>query len=234
MDFDRAVRSVVDQITEELRDRAVADVNALRAAGRLSWDGLLAVLADRSAGEDRLRAAWLLGRLDGSALAPLLIALADPDHALRAEAARALGSLDSPEAIPALVQALRHDADAATREAAAWALGLIGTDDVIDPLLESLADSAETPSVRGQAAESLSGARNARAIPSLIAALDDPSPEVRYWAAFALGELSAQDALPALERLAANDTAIADRHGSVADEARAAIAIIRSDDGVHE
>lgn len=233
MDFDQAVQSVIDRITEELRDRTVADMDALRAAGYLSWDGLIAALADRSAGKHRLLAAWLLGRLEElGALAPLLGALVDPDAALRAEAARALGSLASPEASPSLVRALRQDADERTREAAAWALGLIGDDDVIEPLLEALGDTSEVPAVRGQAAESLSSQHNARAIPSLIAMLADPSPEVRYWCAFALGELGARAALPALERLAATDTAIASGHGCVAEEASAAIALIRGDSDV--
>lgn len=231
MDFERAVQSVIDRIAEGFRDSTIADVEALRAAGHLSWEGLIAVLTDRAAGAHRLRAAWLLGRLgEPSALAPLLGALEDPEAALRGGAAYALGSLANPGAIPALARALRHDSDGQVRADAAWALGLMGEDEVIDPLLEALGDAAELPEVRGQAAESLTGPGSARAIPGLLAALTDPSPAIRYWCAFALGELGAREAVPALEHLAATDTAIATGHGSVADEARSALASIRGGD----
>jgi HEAT repeat protein len=41
----------------------------------------------------------------------------------------------------------------------------------------------------------------------LIGLLDDPSPEVRFWAAFATGSLRYHPALPALKQLARTDTA---------------------------
>ncbi len=38
--------------------------------------------------------------------------------------------------------------------------------------------------------------------------LDDPSPEVRFWCAFALGQIGARSALPALRQLVASDEAV--------------------------
>lgn len=226
--FNVAVQQVIDAIAEGFRERTEANVAALRSAGRLSWDGLVAALADRSAGDDRQRAAWLLGRLGrAGALAPLQAALADDDAGLRAEAARALGSLAHAAAIDPLARALRHDLDTNVRAAAAWALGLIGDAGGIDPLLAALDDGDEDPAVRGHAAEALTGPRDSRVIPHLIAGLADRSPEVRYWCAFAAGELGAIEALPALEHLAATDRTTAANHGPIADEARAAIALIR-------
>lgn len=228
--FESAVQRVIDAIAEGFRDRTVADVAALRRAGRLSWDGLIAAVADAGAGEDRQRAAWLLGRLGRpDALEPLVRALDDLHAGLRGEAARALGSLAHPAAVGPLAHVLRADRDPTVRTAAASALGLIGDPATIDPLLAALDDVAEDPMVRGQAAESLTGPRDRRAIPSLIAGLADRSPEVRYWCAFAVGELGAAEALPALAHLAATDREVAGAHGSVADEARAAIALIRGD-----
>jgi len=58
-----------------------------------------------------------------------------------------------------------------------------------------LADRNEDPRVRGLAAEALTEAGERRAVPSLIAVLGDPSVEVRFWAAFALGELGNPAAL---------------------------------------
>lgn len=59
----------------------------------------------------------------------------DPDPRIRGEAARSLGTLDSPQAVPSLITVLQTDADADTREAAAYALGLIGDPRGIDPSL---------------------------------------------------------------------------------------------------
>lgn len=226
--FDEAVQRVIAAIAPELRHRTEADVAALRDAGRLTWDRLVATIADGGIVSDlRQAAAWLLGRLERpEALGPLVGALGDADPALRAEAARALGSLADPAAVAPLAGNLRDDRDPSVRAAAAEALGLIGDAAAVDPLLATLADVAETAEVRGHAAEALLGPREPRAIAPLIAALADPSPELRYWCAFALGELGAHAALPALERVAADDPTIS-RHGSVADEARAAIAAIR-------
>ena len=47
------------------------------------------------------------------------------------------------------------------------------------------------------AAEALADLRDGRAVAPLLAALEDPAAEVRYWAAFALGELGDPQALPA-------------------------------------
>jgi len=90
-----------------------------------------------------------------------------------------------------------------------------------------LADRNEDPRVRGLAAEALTEAGERRAVPSLIAVLGDPSVEVRFWAAFALGQLGDPAALRALERLAETDDAELPGWRSVKDEAADAIERIR-------
>jgi HEAT repeat protein len=106
---------------------------------------------------------------------------------------------------------------------AAHSLGLLGDHRAVDPLLARLADTSEDPRVRGFAAEALTGPGDRRAVPGLIAALADPSAEVRFWAAFALGELGDPAALSALRQLAQNDQAALPGWRSNSDEAAAAI-----------
>jgi len=106
---------------------------------------------------------------------------------------------------------------------AAHALGVLGDHRAVDPLLAKLADRTEEPRVRGFAAEALTGPRERRAVPLLIAALDDPSVVVMFWATFALGELGDSPEFGALERLAQTDDAVLPGWRSVKDEAAAAI-----------
>lgn len=224
-DFDEALQRVVEQVAPDYRHRAQGDVDALRATGVRSWEQLVALLHD-GGGDNRARACWVLSRLgDRRALRHLLAALNDPDPQLRAEAARSIGTFDSPRAVPFLARTLRGDPDGDTRLAAAYALGLINGERAIDALLEAVTDVGEAARVRGMAAEAL--ARTARAVPTLIAALADPLVEVRFWAAFALGQTGDPAALPALERLAATDDVVLPGWGTVKQEAAAAIEIIR-------
>ena len=62
-----------------------------------------------------------------------------------------------------------------------------------------------------------------------IEALQAPEPEVRFWSAFALGQLRDRGALPALERLATTDRAVVPGWWAVTEEARDAITAILSD-----
>lgn len=228
-DFEQAVERVITSMAPDFQESVRADIGVLRDRGVSSWPELVAVLSDQSAGQDRAIACWLLARIGGEpAFAPLVVALHNPDPLLRAEAARALGVLDNPQAVPELITALRTDPDADTSIAAAHSLGLLGDHRAVDPLLAVLADPSADPRLRGFAAEALIGPGERRAVPPLIAALADPSAEVRYWAAFALGQLADPAALDALERLAQTDEAIVPGCGSVKEEAAAAIKSIRA------
>jgi HEAT repeat protein len=85
--------------------------------------------------------------------------------------------------------------------------------------------------VRGQAAEALGNIffweGGGPAVEPLIAALGDSSSEVRFWSAFALGQIRARQALPILGQLAATDDAIVPGWWSVKMEAADAVTTIR-------
>jgi HEAT repeat protein len=130
--------------------------------------------------------------------------------------------------LAALVDVLRQDSDAQMREAAAYSLWPLDDQGAVEPLLATVADADEAPGVRAQAAETLGYLGDRRAVPPLIAALADPAPEVRFWSAFALGGLADPRALPMLERLVAEDQAIAPRWWSVRREADDAAEAIQS------
>jgi len=181
-------------------------------------------------GSLRSLAIWALGRQKtDKARRPLIAALADPDISLRGEAARSPGVLGARRAAGRLIQVMRGDPDASVRMFAAHALGSLCGPKAVSALREVLANQGEEAKVRGEAAESLGGCFASEAIPDLIAALKDQSPEVRFWSAYALGHMKAESALAALESLAASDHALVPGWWSVAREAADSIEIIRSD-----
>jgi HEAT repeat protein len=127
--------------------------------------------------------------------------------------------------------------DPADRQAALHALGMVeprrrSTQRLITrTLLAHLADPDEAPAVRGEAAEQLgcwwpgSGELRRDVVANLLAGLDDPAPDVRFWCAYALGTLRVRRAIPRLRELV-GDPAVADQFWSVGEEAVWAIMTI--------
>lgn len=127
-----------------------------------------------------------------------------PEPSVRASALRALGNLDDPRALTALVAAVR-DADVAVRLAAVQGLHghvtqeATGTDmRSVDVLVGALNDDAAE--VRAAAAESLdtSNPIAGKAVAALVAAVDDADHVVRRAAVGALGSIRDAAAFDAL------------------------------------
>ena len=119
------------------------------------------------------------------------------------------------------------------RAMAAWALGFQSQGhQAAGSLLRTLADSDEEADVRAHSAEALGhlanqlGEHEPEVLAALLHALRDGSAEVRFWAAFALGNLGDDAAIPALERLAARDVESVPGWWSVRKEANDSIAQI--------
>lgn len=122
-------------------------------------------------------------------------------------AARALGSFDPPQIVPALIAALDDEQDAVRAEAANR-LGSSRDARAFRPLLAALSDPAGN--VRGGSASHLGGFGDLRAVQPLIGCLDDPDPYVRMAAAKSLGELGDVSAVePLIRRLEDGDQAAA-------------------------
>ena len=163
---------------------------------------------------------WLLGNVGGARVESALLAvLRGPRRSLWMQAAASLSMIGTSRVVPALQQTVRHgDAWAGRREAAAYTLAWIDPkgqrDRVISTLLDVLG-SDDAPRVRAQAAESVAqhlrlrkGRTRARAERVLIEHLADPSADVRFWCAYALGTIKAVDAVPALRELARDRTMV--------------------------
>ena len=87
------------------------------------------------------QAASALVAIGAPAQGSLMKTLSAPAWIARRNAAWALGALNTSEAVPALIEALK-DTDAGVREQVAWALGAIGDRRAVDGLIGALGDTA--------------------------------------------------------------------------------------------
>lgn len=227
--FPDKLAAVVQHIAAEGRPRTQALVDAVIRAGAVSEQSLVALLQDRG-GAARLRAdiAWLVPRLQiADAHAVLEPMLDDPAEDVRRASAEALGVVAHDGSVDALLRVIERDPSRAVRFAAIHALGLFSAPRATPTLSRVLHDPAEDGELRAVAAESLAHCASEAAVDTLIAALDDADAEVRYSAAYALGEQGNPRATPRLAESAAHDRAVT-RWGAVAARAAEAIAAIRA------
>jgi HEAT repeat protein len=229
-EFQSKLRWLVSNLPPDLRVRAEHDISTLLRARIDSFELLVSALQDpQMAINLRIVACWVLGQLrDKRDVNVLLSAFNDQDSRLSWEAAKSLAIVRSKRALRPLIITLVEAEDSNKRQAAAYALGWLCDKRAVEPLLKTLTQRSEDERVRSQAAESLGFLKDKRAAGPLIVALKDPSTEVRFWSAFALGQLGDRRALPQLKRLATTDKTILDGWWEVSKEASDAIACIRA------
>jgi HEAT repeat protein len=126
-----------------------------------------------------------------------------------------------------LIRTLENGGRALNRFAAAYVLQFVTSKKTISALERRVRDKRENASVRGAAAESLAHVHRRNSHNVLLSGLKDRSREVRFWCAFALGEMAEARAIPILERLAKTDRREVKGFHSVAQEAKDALANIR-------
>jgi HEAT repeat protein len=127
----------------------------------------------------------------------------DFDADEREEAAEKLGEIGDPAALPALRAATR-DPDDKVREAAAEALGLLADPAAGTDLAALLRDPEKK--VRREAVKALGLIGDAERVVDLLPLLGDRSSDIREETAEALGRIGSPLALPALQRLATEDS----------------------------
>jgi HEAT repeat protein len=242
--------SWLDRAASPIPERLAPVLEAMHGAGRVETEAGLRLLDERGvydkddlnralydeteASDVREVAAWVLGRVgDRRDSTTLARSLGDVQPSVvRRAAVQALGLLPSPAASGALIARLDEDPEHEVRAAAAAALGTLGSRDGVDPLCRLLADPSEDDELRGFSAEALGhvlafGSRWIKPLEVLRAALTDQSPNVRFWAAFALGEAGDISDVARLQQLEADDAEVFGC-ATVADEARDSIEQIRA------
>ena len=150
-------------------------------------------LAQRSTGDARWWAVRALAHTGGTeAVATVAAALDDPDPALRAAAALALGHLSarSPEAVTAVLPALAAhlaDSDGFVRGAVVDGLALSGAAAL--PALADVLFHSENEGARSRAAAALRALRSEEAAPLLFRFLNDPNHLVHTYCYEALDDM---------------------------------------------
>lgn len=221
--FLKNLRTSIAGEKPELAKEVATQIKVVARLQPDSFKALAGVLQD-STFSPKLRASvcWLLAQAHyGRASTALWKAFNGNDEVLMWEAAKAFGMLKTKSVVPKLFSALKSKS-IEHRTAAVYALGMMREPRAVTHLEAMLADKKEFPTVRGHAAEALAYLKKRRSFTVLMLALKDPEPEVRWWAAFALGELGDKRALPELKRVASVDKGRAQGGSSVRSEARCA------------
>lgn len=188
-------------------------------------EALLAALADEEYG-CQAWAATGCGILRLQTAAPLLIdLLRHPDALARQSACEALGEIRDPTAVTPLAQVLDDPAEH-VRAAAAHALADIGDDEAVEHLWTAL-ESPRRPVRAGYLSAALAHPA-AKTFDRLIQATSHDDPEVRFWAARALGATGDERAEKLLTHLAAEDHATVRTGGHVSTAAKKALKTLRN------
>lgn len=146
-------------------------------------------------------AAKALGKSGLPAATPLVEALERGEDLVRIRAARSLGQINSPLAVPSLIRAL-SDPIQKVRSEAAWALGQIRSPLAASALAVRLTDA--DLGVQSQAVQALKNI-GAPAIPAIVPMLENASSHTRSIAARTLGQIGLPDAIPLLVAVLKND-----------------------------
>jgi len=173
------LESLLTDLISEDDLRAAEAVQRLAVAGDEACERLLALLESPNP-DHRWWATMALAEINGSSLATdgLLRALEDPDGAVRQAAALGLNQRPAVSAIPRLIRAL-GDPDRLLARLAAGALAALGTE-AVSPLTVAL--RSKDPAVRIEAVRALAHIDDPAVVPTLFAALSDPSAIVVHLA----------------------------------------------------
>lgn len=147
--------------------------------------------------------------------------------ALANEAAHHIFADPDPALVQPVISVLKRGRRVFNRVEAAYALGILQGEKRTLALEHALSDPDEHVTVRSFAAESLVLGHRRQTHSVLLRNLANPSKEIRFWCAYALGQIGDKKALPALKCLAENDHRIVKGWWAVSKEARDAIRTIK-------
>ncbi len=192
--------AAVPALIEQVRQGSTSAIDGLAGMGSKAA-AAIPVLVDLLDSENivyQWDAIEALGRISDRSVVPALTEkLRSANGRTRSSAVEALSRIGDPT-VMSLIRERLHDGDDSARDAAVRSFDWSQDHDKAIPLLKELLQDRDLV-VRMHAAEALGRLNDARAVDSLVDALDDDSNVCRA-AARALGKLNARAAVPALIR----------------------------------
>ena len=209
------------------RDQSHTKAELLELDNQLALDKV----KDRSAGH-RALACYELRTSKARGIANLLIRIAgDPTEPVDVRVA-SIGTLEvrRPQtALKPLIALLHFDSQVDVRWAAAYALGWFGTRGALNALIQTINDPDEDIKVVARAVEACGIVRSERALPAIVNLAQSEHVLLRFWVAYALGQIGNPSARSVLKRMVRYDNGVVDGLWSVKREAKHAMTFLRSD-----
>lgn len=193
-----------------------------------TYEDLISVINDSSQSQElRLRAMTALSWFgpNKAAYEALQATLQDSDPTIRRFAVLYLPAVYADPLVDALRKAALEDPDQTVRMEALCSLGLINQPASISVLRSILRDETLPAFLRARAAEALGQRGNLDAVDDLVASLSSPIAAIRFWSAYALGEIGDSAVIPRLLALI-DDPESVEGWWTVGEEARWAILAI--------
>ena len=197
----QAISSLVEAARNPNRQLHWHATTALACIGNREAVGWLVKMLRHQSIQVQAAAAKALGRGGLPVVSPLVDVLKHSDDLVRIHAAHSLGQINSPLAVPALIQSL-SDRVRTVRFESAWALAQIRSPLACNALAARLTDA--DLSVQSQAAQALR-AIGAPAATALATMLKNPSSNTRSIAARTLGQMGIDEVIPLLIDLMRHD-----------------------------
>jgi HEAT repeat protein len=157
------------------------------------------------------------------------------------EAAKALANFDDEACTLALLQFVKSKHPPFKRELALYAFAWMHNPQLTETFIQILTDTSEAENIRAQAAEALgmlsdNGSAQSdvyqKSEQALLESSYDPSPAVRFWCCYGLGELRSQLAIERLKTMRSQDQALCPNWWYICEEAEDALARIAGHSGV--
>jgi HEAT repeat protein len=205
----RAAPALVPLLNESDTELRIAAAEALGRIGDQRAVPYLLKMVDDEDESVILKALGALRKIQDPAAASSVMELLQHENSrIRQRAADVLGKIGDAVIAERLEQILKNDRSEDVRAGAAKALGEIRDPGSVDVLIDSLHDAF---SIRCRSIVALGEIGDDAALPSLLAMLKDPAPEIRYHAALALAEIGHEAAIKNIQPLLDDSNAMVRR-----------------------
>ncbi len=203
--FTNWCNSISNQAESIIYEQVLADINLLHQNGVCSFKTMLDKLKDREPAFIS-SVCHLIFRKPIKGSVNVLRPLLNHDSSyVRSQVIWALQRFESTKAVLDLLKIAETDSDLEIRCGAINTLGFMFNKRAAYRLRRMLKNKTEHDEIRANAAEALANIGDRKSIRLLIASTYDPSPLIRFWACYGLGQIPHKRSISRLKHLSEND-----------------------------